>query len=192
MRSKILIAITTVMMSLGLNSIFAQSPMMGEIRMFAGDYAPRGWAFCDGQILSIAEHQTLFSIIGSTYGGDGVKTFALPDLRGRAPIHEGKGTSATATNHTLGEKGGEESLVLTTPNLPAHNHSVSVVEDKDKAANQMARPTGEKSFVVVNKNTSSTTTTTGNTGNAQPVKIMQPYLTINYIIAIEGIETARN
>src|SRR5213075_1703642 len=95
-------------------------PYVGEIRMFAGNFAPAGWMFCDGQLLPISENETLFQLIGTTYGGDGESTFALPDLRGRIPIHQGTGTDGTT--YTLAEAGGVESVTLTTNQIPSHTH----------------------------------------------------------------------
>src|SRR2546426_7916463 len=97
-------------------------PYVGEIRMFAGNFAPAGWMFCDGQLLPISENETLFNLIGTTYGGDGQSTFALPDLQSRVPIH--MGTSTLGTTYTEGEKAGVEQVTLTTQQLPTHNHSV--------------------------------------------------------------------
>lgn len=94
------------------------TPYVGEIRLFAGNFAPQGWAFCDGSIMSIAENTTLFQLIGTTYGGDGQNTFALPDLRGRVPVHQGNG-------FTIGQLGGEESVTLTANQLPAHTHAIN-------------------------------------------------------------------
>src|SRR6187455_2190277 len=100
---------------------------LGEIRIFAGNFAPAGWAFCDGQLLSIAENDFLFTLIGTTYGGDGESTFALPDLRGRVPIHKGQGASLSA--RVLAEKGGVEAVTLTTQQIPAHTHPISASTD---------------------------------------------------------------
>src|SRR3954468_6215940 len=111
-------------------------PFLAEIVMFAGNFAPRGWAFCNGQILSIAQNTALFSLLGTTYGGNGQTTFALPDFRGRAPIHWGQGTGLTAVN--IGEVAGSNSASLTIQNMPAHNHPVAASD----AAGTVATPTG--------------------------------------------------
>src|SRR5512143_1505304 len=103
-------------------------PYVGEIRMFAGNFAPAGWMFCDGQLLPISENETLFQLIGTTYGGDGQSTFALPDLRGRAPIHFGNG-------FTLAEMGGVETVTLTVPQIPAHNHALLASSDHGTTSN---------------------------------------------------------
>ena len=96
------------------------SPFIGQITLFAGNFAPRGWAFCNGQLLSIAQNTALFSILGTTYGGNGQTTFALPDLRGRVPVHAGQGPGLS--NYDLGQQGGAESVTLTTAQMPAHTH----------------------------------------------------------------------
>src|ERR1700710_273230 len=103
-------------------------PYIGEIRMFGGNFAPNGWLFCQGQLLSIADYDTLFNLIGTTYGGDGQTTFALPDLRGRVPIH--RGTASSHTTYVIGQRAGSESVTLTTSTMPSHNHGVEVVTGK--------------------------------------------------------------
>src|SRR6187397_2000728 len=112
-------------------------PYVGEIRMFAGNFAPAGWMFCEGQLLPISENETLFQLIGTTYGGDGQSTFALPDLRGRVPIHQG-------ANFTLAETGGAETITLTVQQIPAHNHaflgSTSTANDGSPGGNVVAQP----------------------------------------------------
>ena len=138
------------------NEIVSVEPLLGEITMFAGNFAPRGWALCDGQLLPIAQYSALFSILGTTYGGDGRTTFALPDLRGRVPIHAGSGPGLT--NHRLGSKGGSEML------------STSTLKIKDVGKS------GETQVV----------------GGARSMSNMQPYATINYIIALQGVFPSRN
>src|SRR5258708_6082865 len=98
------------------------SPYIGEIRMFAGNFAPAGWALCQGQLMPISENDTLFNLIGTTYGGDGQETFGLPDLQGRAPVHQGQGPGLSQ-NYTIGEKAGVETVTLNTQQIPVHNHS---------------------------------------------------------------------
>src|ERR1700730_10332942 len=119
-------------------------PYVGEIRMFAGNFAPAGWMFCEGQLLPISEYETLFNLIGTTYGGDGQSTFALPDLRGRLPIHQGNG-------FTLAETGGAEQITLTVNQIPAHNHSYLGSSDAagspDPSANVVARSPQMKVFI---------------------------------------------
>ncbi len=177
---------------------YAQEQMLGEIKMFAGTYAPRGWAFCDGQLLSISQHEALFSILGTTYGGDGRTTFALPDLRGRVPMHEGSGPGLTSRR--LGHKGGAEYNVLTVNNLPSHNHSASVTNPVyDDEANS-DDPTGKYPAVsgenmYSDKKTTegaSQQVTVGYSGNSAPIGNVQPYTTINFIIALTGYFPSRN
>src|SRR6516165_9248553 len=102
-------------------------PYVGEIRMFAGNFAPAGWMFCEGQLLPISEYETLFNLIGTTYGGDGQSTFALPDLRGRLPLHQGSG-------YVIGQSGGAETVTLTTQQMPVHSHSLMASSDSANAA----------------------------------------------------------
>ncbi len=178
----------------------AQDPFLGEIRMFAGNFAPRGWAFCDGQILSIAQNAALFSLLGTTYGGNGQTTFALPDLRGRFPMHEGSGPGLPS--YTLGERSGNYISTLTTSNLPVHSHTGYIrvadtkgsnfypangyIADSSTVTFQQFTPTvpaGNKTIQGVQTNP---------TGGSQPFSIMNPYLTINFIIALQGIFPSRD
>lgn len=178
----------------------AQEPYIGEIKMFGGNFAPRGWALCDGQLLSIAQNQALFSILGTTYGGDGRTTFGLPDLRGRVPIHVG--TGAGLSPKRLGEKGGQENVTLTVNQLPSHSHSATVqisadstVATSDKPENLYpARNAGSTPQYGDTANTTLgvSTVTVNNTGGNQSHSIMQPYNTVTYIIALVGIYPSRN
>jgi microcystin-dependent protein len=180
---------------LSANKVTAQvDPLLGQISMFAGNFAPRGWALCDGQLLLIDQNQRLFSILGTTYGGDGRTTFALPDLRGRAPIHEGQGTSLS--DKRLGQRGGAEQVILQVSNLPSHTHSLNA----STATGTSNVPTGnvhadtsvfDKEYATT-ANTAMSGTAIGNTGGNIPVSIVQPYLTINYIIALQGVFPSRN
>lgn len=175
--------------------------------MFGGNFAPRGWALCEGQLLPISSHTALFSILGTTYGGDGRTTFGLPDLRGRAPIGNGSGPGLSPRQ--LGEKGGSETNTLQTVHLPAHNHAaalnVSSADATQSAATEnstIATPgtlsgrtfTATQGFNAgtpdVTMNAASVQT--GMTGGNQPVNNVQPFLAINYIIALEGTYPSRN
>jgi microcystin-dependent protein len=154
-------------------------PFIAQITMFGGNFAPRGWAFCDGQLLDISQHTALFSLLGTTYGGDGRTTFALPDLRGRAPIHEGSGPGLPS--YTLGRKGGVEQHVLQPGlNLTAEPHSHPHPAPQDS----IATPTPDRSY------TSSVEMIQG------PANVtldnMQPFLGIYFIIALQGIFPSRN
>lgn len=180
------------------------SPFLGEIKMFAGSFAPRGYAFCSGQLMSIAQNNALFAILGTTYGGDGQATFALPELRGRFPTHAGSGPGLS--NHVLGQRAGTETVTLTTSNLPAHTHPVvplgapgsTAIGDTNSPTNAVlaASPTrGEKQYTSTAANTSlaaAATSNTGTTGSGIPVSVLPPYLAVNFIIALEGIFPSRN
>lgn len=157
-------------------------PYIGEIQIFAGNFAPLGWAFCNGQLLSIAEYSTLFTLIGTTYGGDGQTTFALPDLRGRIPIHMGQGPGLS--NRTIGEMSGMESVTLNINQMPAHSHLM---------ATGTVRGTGTQGAGLTSGTQLSTLTspTTTSVGGSQPHENMPPYLCISYIIALEGIYPAQ-
>ncbi|HEX6608874.1 MAG TPA: tail fiber protein [Chloroflexia bacterium] len=169
-------------------------PYLGEIRMFAGNFAPLGWAFCNGQLLPIAQYDALYAILGTTYGGDGQTTFALPDLRGRGPIHAGQGPGLS--NHPQGEQGGTETVTLTVAQMPGHTH----VPAASSAAGTSSHPTGAvwaASSTSDNQYASSTKTpmnpgTVSAAGGNQPHDNLQPLLAINFIIALEGIFPSPN
>ena len=165
--------------------------------MFAGTFAPRGWAFCSGQLLPIAQNTALFSILGTTYGGNGQTTFALPDLRGRAPVHGGQGPGLST--YTIGEQGGTESVTLLSTQMPAHTHTLqadqNAADSTDPAAHLMGNigvgqtPTQYSSGSA---NTAMNPTSIGPAGGSQPHANMQPFLCVNFIIALEGIYPSRN
>lgn len=168
-------------------------PFIGEIDWFAGNFAPRGWAFCDGQLLSISQNTALFSILGTTYGGDGRTTFGLPDVRGRTLIHAGSGPGLTTRR--LGEKGGSEEETLTTAKMPSHSHTLRASDGsataKVPAGNVMASPGRTRLYdsTAANVNMDASAITT--TGNGQAHNNMQPYNTLNCIIALQGIYPSR-
>ncbi|HEX6608872.1 MAG TPA: tail fiber protein [Chloroflexia bacterium] len=170
-----------------------QDPYIGDIYVFAGTYAPRGWAFCEGQILSIAQNQALFSILGTTYGGNGQTTFALPDLRGRVPMHFGQGPGLSP--RTLGEKSGTESVTLLTTELPAHIHSVTASSDNGirtgPANGVWASSARGDSQYSATADTSMNPAAMGVAGSSQPHNNMQPYLAIRFIIALVGVYPSR-
>jgi len=161
-------------------------PYVGEIRMFAGNFAPAGWMFCEGQLLPISEYETLFNLIGTTYGGDGQSTFALPDLRGRLPIHQGGG-------FTLAENGGVESVTLTVAQIPAHSHpylaTTNPAGPTDPTGNVLAAlSTPANDIYIPAAGTSPLSPNTiGSTGGSQPHSNFQPYLCINFIISLFGV-----
>jgi microcystin-dependent protein len=159
-------------------------PYVGEIRMFAGNFAPAGWMLCEGQLLPISENETLFQLIGTTYGGDGQSTFALPDLRGRIPVHFGNG-------FILAETGGAEEITLTVNQIPAHSHpllAAAVTGDQVSPANLVpANSFNVTPYIndVPNGNFAAAAITS--TGGSQPHTNFQPYLCVNFIISLFGI-----
>lgn len=175
-------------------------PFIGEIIMFGGNFAPRGWALCDGQLLSISSNSALFSILGTTYGGDGRTSFALPDLRGRAALHPGHGSGLT--NRRLGERGGAENVTLSTAQLPAHNHPgkarcVSGTGNSNVAAgNAWSADLGVSSATYhsgpADADMLANTVATDNVGGGQGHPNMQPFLCVNFIIALVGVYPSRN
>ena len=160
-------------------------PYVGEIRMFAGNFAPAGWMFCEGQLLPISENEILFQLIGTTYGGDGESTFALPDLRGRIPIHQGNG-------FILAETGGAEEITLTIPQIPSHTHpllgSLSLADDLNPANKQLAesRP-GDNNYYQDIPIVAMAATAIGPVGGSQPHTNFQPYLCVDFIISLFGL-----
>src|SRR5438132_4972405 len=166
------------------------SPFIGEIRMFAGNFAPAGWAFCNGALIPISENDTLFNLIGTTYGGDGQSTFALPDLQGRVPIHAGQGPGITQ-NYQLGEKAGVESVTLTTNQIPIHTHallaSTNTALDTAPTANVLAATITTKLYTedVVDASASAQAVTPA--GGSQPHENLMPYLAVSFIISLFGI-----
>ena len=172
-------------------------PYVGEIRMFAGNFPPAGWMFCDGQPLPISENEVLFQLIGTTYGGDGQETFNLPDLRGRIPLHQGQGPDGTT--YTMGEAAGVEQVTLTIQQIPVHNHPMMCSsgggQNASNPLNAVAAPSDLSQFndLTVAPNTAPTTQlgTPGflsdPTGGSQPHENLMPYLCINYIISLFGV-----
>ena len=196
----------------------ASDPFIAEIIMFGGNFAPRGWAFCEGQLLAISSNTALCSLLGTTYGGDGRTTLALPDLRGRVAVHPGTGPGLSTIR--LGERGGSNNATLTIANMPSHNHIATTSTTVDVEAtlkgtndrgnqvspanNTLANDRREKQYrnsapnVDMNADsiaataTATSSTTIANTGGSQAFNIMQPYLGINYIIALVGVFPSRN
>ena len=169
-------------------------PFLAQIVMFGGNFAPRSWALCDGQILPIAQNQALFSLLGTTYGGDGRTTFALPDLRGRADIHEGTGPGFSQKR--LGQKGGAENHTITQAQMPSHTHQLrgsSGAADSDTPVNAVPAvdENGTESYSsTANANMAGNAIV--NTGSGQQFSIQNPYLCVNFIIAIQGLFPSRN
>jgi microcystin-dependent protein len=159
-------------------------PYVGEIRMFAGNFAPAGWMFCEGQLLPISENETLFQLIGTTYGGDGQSTFALPDLQGRLPIHQGNG-------FILAETGGAEEITLTVQQMPAHSHALiatnSLATQQNVSPNVMAEATQFNPYINVPPAAAMAPQAVGPIGGSQPHTNFQPYLCVDFIISLFGI-----
>jgi microcystin-dependent protein len=167
-------------------------PFVGEIRMFGGNFAPAGWAFCQGQLMPIAENDTLFTLIGTTYGGDGQQTFGLPDLQGRIPVHAGTGNDGIT--YQIGEKGGVESVTLTTSQIPAHTHVPIATTDAGTLsspanATWAAAGTGEQLYSTPPNPPASAMNAQGilPTGGSQPHENIAPYLAISFIISLFGV-----
>jgi microcystin-dependent protein len=171
-------------------------PFIGQITLFAGNFAPRGWAFCQGQILAIAQNTALFSILGTTYGGNGTTTFALPDLRGRVAIQQGQGPGLPP--YQLGQVGGEPTVTLTTNQMPMHNHTLNVDPNSgDQITPQghvlAAEASGAAAvYSAAQPAAAMNPAAIGMAGGNQPHDNMQPYLALNYIIATAGVFPSRN
>src|SRR5262245_2686165 len=159
-------------------------PYVGEIRMFAGNFAPAGWMFCSGQLLPISENETLFQLIGTTYGGDGESTFALPNLQSRVPVHQGGG-------FVLAETGGAEDITLTINQIPAHSHpflgSTDAANTPNPASSVLARSGQVQMFIASDASVAMNASAVGLVGGSQPHTNLQPYLAINFIISLFGI-----
>lgn len=174
-------------------------PFLAEIIMFAGNFAPRGWAFCQGQLLPIAQNTALFSLLGTTYGGDGRTTFALPDLRGRVPVGTGQGPGLPNIN--LGEMSGEAAHTLNVTEMPAHSHpaqaagSANAGDSASPGGNTWATSTARDNVytsAAPDSSMAASAVTVGAAGGSQPHNNMQPYLGMNYIIALQGIFPSRS
>jgi microcystin-dependent protein len=166
-------------------------PYVGEIRMFGGNFAPSGWMLCQGQLLAIAENDTLFNLIGTTYGGDGQENFALPDLQGRIPIHQGTNPKGGST-YVLAQNGGVETVTLTTQQIPIHNHTSmmgtsSNANDANAVNNVVAQATSGFPYLNAPPPVAMAPGSVSQTGGNQPHDNFQPYLCINFIISLFGI-----
>lgn len=169
-------------------------PFVGEIRMFAGNFAPRGWALCDGQLLAVSQNDALFSLLGTIYGGDGRTTFGLPDLRGRIPVHAG--TGAGLSNRRLGEKAGQEAVTLTLNQIPSHNHapvkgSSANGSDPNPADNYLAGSTVVQPYTTEVPDNSAAASSVTSVGGGQSHGNVMPFLCVNFIIALFGIYPSR-
>ena len=194
-----LVAITAVISSL---IVFSEpeeayacgiDPFIAEICWFGGNFAPRGYAFCGGQLLAISSNQALFALLGTTYGGDGETTFGLPDMRGRVPIHGGSGTGPGLSPYQLGAKGGVEQVTLTVNQIPSHNHGVTASTgfgDSNNPDGKILSRTWPRVYdtsLQAGESTSMNSQMIQNTGGNQGHENRQPYLAINCIIALQGI-----
>lgn len=173
--------------------VLMPEPFIGEVRIFAGSFAPSGWALCNGQVLSIAQNVALFSLIGTTYGGNGTTTFALPDLRGRVPLHAGEGLGLT--NRLRGEVVGSEAHTLGVGEMPVHNHTVGASTangNRDQAAGSVvARSPAAIPQFATNADTALHAAAVATSGASQPHNNMQPYTVLNFIIALQGVFPSR-
>ena len=167
------------------------NPFIGEIRMFAGTYAPAGWAFCNGQLIPISENDALFTLLGTTYGGDGEETFALPDLQSRVPIHAGTGVGLS--NRIIGEQGGTESVTLTTQQIPVHSHPAICVSGTNTGnaaspgGNVWAAQSATGVYAAQPPTNPMNAGAMSITGGSQPHDNMIPYVGINFIISLYGL-----
>ncbi|RMF80915.1 MAG: phage tail protein [Chloroflexi bacterium] len=169
-------------------------PFLAEVRMVGFNFAPRGWALCDGQILPINQNQSLYSLLGTTYGGDGRTSFALPDLRGRTPIHVGQSNGGAF--HQLGSKGGEETHTLTAAEMPAHDHQLqgtdTVAAQSDDPTNHLLASSSQPAYGQFTTAVAMDPASVANAGGGQAHDNMQPYLVVNFVIALQGLFPSRN
>jgi microcystin-dependent protein len=171
-------------------------PFIAEIRIFAGNFAPRSWAFCNGQLLPVSQNTALFSLIGTTYGGDGRTTTALPNLEGRAPMHAGRGPGLT--DRRLGQRGGVETVTLTEAQMPNHNHTLRAVGSDPADVTtpttntSLAFSSGGNAFSLNTPNSTMAEQMLPDAGGSQAHNNMQPYLAINFIIALQGLYPSRS
>lgn len=170
-------------------------PFVGEVRMFAGNFAPRGWAFCDGQLLAVSQNDALFSLLGTTYGGNGQTTFGLPDLRGRLPVHAGNGPGLSPRR--LGAKAGTEQVTLTINQLPSHNHPLSgtntnATDNSPADTMTLAKGVGFDPYVDQPPSITMANNNINAVGGSQSHNNMMPFLCVNFIISLFGIYPSRN
>lgn len=170
-------------------------PFLGMIALFGFNFAPQGWAFCNGQLLPIAQNSAIFALLGTTYGGDGRTTFALPNLQGRVPIHFGQGPGTS--QYQIGQAGGSETTTLLAQNLPSHNHPLNAVSETGETSDPTGAFLGNTGALDKEYRTSGTGVVMnagaiGMTGSNQPVSIVQSFLAVNYCIALQGIFPSRD
>ncbi|MEE4118963.1 MAG: tail fiber protein [Paracoccaceae bacterium] len=195
-RIKALSAAAATTLALGLSAApsLAQEAYIGEVRIFAGVFCPRSWAPAEGQLLAISGNEALFSLLGTTYGGDGRTNFALPDLRGRGPMGIGSGPGLTPRRQ--GEKGGAETVTLTEGQLPAHSHSLNALssggDNPSPTGNLLANDGTDRIYGAGTADTTLSAEAVGSTGSAEPVSVIQPYLAVRYCVALQGLYPSRN
>lgn len=168
-------------------------PFLGEIRMFAGNFAPKGWAFCNGQLLSISSNTALFSLLGTYYGGNGTTTFGLPNLQSRVAIHQGQGTGLSP--YTIGQMGGTENVTLNVGQMPSHNHMVNCSQSgrpNTPAGNFPGSDTATGIYNTSSDGSVMAAAMIANQGGNQPHPNIQPYQCVSFIIALQGIYPSRN
>lgn len=170
-------------------------PFVGEIRMFAGNFAPRGWAFCDGQLLAVSQNDALFSLYGTIYGGDGRTTFGLPDMRGRIPIHAGQGPGLSP--RAIGSRAGAEQETVTVNELPTHSHTFNAVstaatETSIGANETMAQSVGYDAYVPNQNTTTMSSNNVSAVGGSRAHNNEMPFLCVNFIVALFGIYPSRH
>lgn len=167
-------------------------PFIAEIRIFAGNFAPRSWAFCDGQLLPVSQNTALFSLIGTTYGGDGRSTTALPDMQGRAPMHPGRGPGLTARR--LGERGGTQTETLSEAQMPNHSHTLMATGEDGNSVNpaNQSLSAGTDMYHGATNLTDMAARSLPNTGGSQAHNNVQPMLAMNFIIALQGLYPSRS
>jgi len=169
-------------------------PFVAEIRIFPFNFAPKGWAFCDGQILPLSQNTALFSLLGTTYGGDGKSNFALPNMQGNAPMHPGQGPGLSL--HDLGETGGSDTVSLLESEIPSHSHALRAFRSDqadhfDPTGAVLARATNGNAYITANPNVQLNDNSIAPAGGDQPHNNMQPYLTLNFCIALQGVYPPR-
>ena len=169
-------------------------PFLGELKLVPYNFAPVGWMFCDGSLLEISSNEALYSLIGTTYGGDGVNSFGLPDFRGQVGVSQGQSTAGG--NYVIGGHAGTPEVTLTTQQLPSHNHMIQVQSAPGNLltpeANYLAKTLNEEGIYASGLKVPGTTAPLTNTGGNQPHNNMQPYLALNYVIAVTGIYPSQN